>query len=465
MIDILSIEPHKVSADLRGYAIGIYGGPGLGKAQPNSTLLPTPDGIKSMGELRPGDKVFNRMGQSVEVLNVFPQGEKPVYELTFADGRSTLSCDEHLWSYVTSRGNLKTVPLKRMIKEGLVKADNKHYRYHIPVPEALEYTEKVFPVDPYVVGAFLGDGSTTLHYLTLSSVDEFIPDKIAAILNCETEKTSEYNHSWAFFKGRHENGTKRLLTTLDIFHEIDEVIGNSFEKTIPAQYLEGSVAQRLSLLKGLLDTDGSVSSKGGRVSFHSVNYELAQGVVDLARSLGFVASINAYDRTDKVSVEFLVSIQGLKYMDQIFSLPRKTEIMDAYLTNSTKKNARKTVSLKKIEFSHNEESTCISVEGDEQLYVTENYIVTHNTSTALQSEKPLLMAAESGYKTHPGTMAVDINSWTDALTVIAQLKNPKAKEMYSTIIIDTLDDLVFYAEQYVLQVNGASKMADIPWGK
>lgn len=61
-------------------------------------------------------------------------------------------------------------------------------------------------------------------------------------------------------------------------------------------------------------------------------------------------------------------------------------------------------------------------------------------------------------------MAVDINSWTDALTVIAQLKNPKAKEMYSTIIIDTLDDLVFYAEQYVMQVNGVSQMSDVPWG-
>ena len=195
MIDILSIEPHKVSADLRGYAIGIYGGPGLGKAQPNSTLLPTPDGVKSMGELRPGDKVFNRKGQSVEVLNVYPQGKKSVYEVTFADGRNTLSCEEHLWTYVTSRGNLKTVPLKRMIKEGLVKADGKHYRYHIPVPEALEYKEKSFPVDPYVVGAFLGDGSTTLPYLMLSSADEFIPNKIAEILECQTEKTSDYNYN------------------------------------------------------------------------------------------------------------------------------------------------------------------------------------------------------------------------------------------------------------------------------
>lgn len=464
MIDILNIDPHEVSADLKGYAIGIYGGPGLGKAQPNSTLLPTPDGVKSMGELRPGDRVFNRKGQPTKVLNVYPQGKKSVYELTFADGRSTLSCEEHLWTYVTSRGNLKTVPLKRMIKEGLVKTDGKHYRYHIPIPEALEYKEKILPVDPYVVGALLGDGSTTLSYLMLSSADEFIPNKIAEILKCQTEKTSKHNYNWVFFNGHHSNGTRKLINTFEALCEVPEVIGNSFEKTIPPLYFEGSVNQRASLLRGLLDTDGSISAKGGRVSYYSVNYELAQGVVDLARSLGFIASINAYDRTDKASVEFLVSIQGLEHKDQLFSLPRKVDIMAAYLGNGMKKNSRKTISLRKIEYSHDEESTCISVAGEEALYVTENYIVTHNTSVSLQAEKPLLIAAEKGYKTIPNTMAVDVNSWTDLLTVASQLKKPEAQEKYKTIVLDTLDDFVFAAEQYVLQINGVSKMSEINYG-
>lgn len=67
-------------------------------------------------------------------------------------------------------------------------------------------------------------------------------------------------------------------------------------------------------------------------------------------------------------------------------------------------------------------------------------------------------------KTHAGVMAVDVHSWTDILTVVAQLKSPDAQEKYKTIVIDTLDDLVFYAEQYVLQVNGVSKMSDVPYG-
>ena len=86
------------------------------------------------------------------------------------------------------------------------------------------------------------------------------------------------------------------------------------------------------------------------------------------------------------------------------------------------------------------------------------------TTTAVQAERPLLIAAEKGYKTLPNVLAVDVNSWTDILTVASQLKRPEAQEKYATIVIDTLDELVFYAEQYVLQVNGVSKMNEIGYG-
>lgn len=67
-------------------------------------------------------------------------------------------------------------------------------------------------------------------------------------------------------------------------------------------------------------------------------------------------------------------------------------------------------------------------------------------------------------KTISGAMAVDVNSWPDILTVVSQLKKPEAQELYKTIVIDTLDELVFYAEQYILQANGVSKPTDIPYG-
>jgi GTPase SAR1 family protein len=87
------------------------------------------------------------------------------------------------------------------------------------------------------------------------------------------------------------------------------------------------------------------------------------------------------------------------------------------------------------------------------------------TSTALQAPKPLMLATEKGYLTHPGTMAVDITSWTDALSAVAQLRKPEVKERFQTIIIDTIDLLVDMGEDYVCQTNGVKTLSDIPWGQ
>ena len=86
------------------------------------------------------------------------------------------------------------------------------------------------------------------------------------------------------------------------------------------------------------------------------------------------------------------------------------------------------------------------------------------TSTALKASRTLLLACEAGYKSIPGILAADIHSWTDALSVASQLKKPQAIEKFDTIVIDTLDELVFYAEQHVLSSNGAKTLSDIPWG-
>jgi hypothetical protein len=86
------------------------------------------------------------------------------------------------------------------------------------------------------------------------------------------------------------------------------------------------------------------------------------------------------------------------------------------------------------------------------------------TSTALKAPKPLMFATEKGYLTHPGTMAADITSWTDALSASAQLRKPEVKERFQTIIIDTIDLLVDMGEDYICQTNGVKTIADIPWG-
>jgi hypothetical protein len=86
------------------------------------------------------------------------------------------------------------------------------------------------------------------------------------------------------------------------------------------------------------------------------------------------------------------------------------------------------------------------------------------TTTALQAPNPILAACEVGYKAIPNTIAFDVHSWTDMLSFVSQLKKPEAKERFDTVVIDTLDELVFYAEEFVLSKHGVSTLSDIPWG-
>lgn len=86
------------------------------------------------------------------------------------------------------------------------------------------------------------------------------------------------------------------------------------------------------------------------------------------------------------------------------------------------------------------------------------------TTTASQAPKPLFLACEAGYKAIPGVMAVDIHSWADVMTVASQLKKPEARERFETIVIDTYDEFVFYAEEYLCATAGVKTLNDIPWG-
>ena len=89
---------------------------GSGKAQPNSTKIPTPDGWKLLGDIKVGDYVFNRLGKPVKVLGVYPQGELEVYNVLFEDGRSTLCNDEHLWTCYDADLKPKTLTTREIMK-------------------------------------------------------------------------------------------------------------------------------------------------------------------------------------------------------------------------------------------------------------------------------------------------------------------------------------------------------------
>lgn len=377
----------------------LAGIPGCGKAQPVDTIIPTPDGDKRLGDIAVGDYVFDRLGRPTKVLGVFPQGKLDNYKVTFKDGRSTYCNDEHLWSYYTSkRNNLKTVPLKTFIENGLclesqIKKYNKHHhKFYIPTNECVDYSHKDYFVHPYIIGAFLGDGCCLQKQLTISSNDEFIVKKISSLLPIKNKykKNSDKNYNWTFkaLNPQYSNIRQEYIYTSDIFGDFSkELMCYSYDKRIPSIYLYGDREQRLELLRGLLDTDGSISINENRfnITFTTTSFSLMQDFTKLVRSLGFntgkIHVDNRNKHTNGCCYDTTLLIDN-ENKEELFSLPRKCAI--GKIAKSYHKRARydRTCIIDIEKMPEKEEMVCIYVDNDEHLYLTNDFIVTHNTTWA-----------------------------------------------------------------------------------
>ena len=370
--------------------LGIYVGlAGTGKAMPKDTLIPTPDGEKLLGEIKVGDFVFDRKGHPTKVLGVYDRGVRRCFELTFSDGRKTRCCDEHIWPCYTSKKNLKNLTLQEMMEKGIRISAKSGARFRMPINGCVEFSEKELPVHPYILGVFLGDGCCKERYLTLSSNDLPVVEKVAKLLNATAEKLSENNYSWRFMKGG------KAITTKEVFGDIASwVMRGSNEKAIPAYYLHGSSDQRIALLQGLFDTDGSVSSKSnGLASFSTTSSELYAGVSYLLRSLGLPTSTSSkavcrgrVKQNGTCSTDYVVRTH-LKpdQFDVCFSLPRQIEKLKAVF-GAFKRPSKCTerVALTDVREIEPCDQVCILVDNPEHLFLANDFLVTHNTHRAIE---------------------------------------------------------------------------------
>lgn len=391
------IYNHVIGGAVKGTLTIRSGSSGLGKALPNSTVIPTPIGWRRVDEIKQGDYLFDAFGKPTKVLNIYPQGIKEVYQVTFKDGRVAKCCDEHLWSYNTcsQKENAKkqrkfyTKTLKEISKETLQNKDGT-YRILVPMQMAVEYKEKNHYLSPYVMGLLLGDGSFRQHpsnkSLQFSSEDEELPESIGKVMGWFVKKGSINNYNWYFSTKKKQDAPHEKINVWveDALKEQPELINtDSKTKFIPREYIEDSIENRYELLRGLLDSDGRVDNKG-RISYFTISEQLRDGVIEIARSLGFKTHVTI-DSHKETNIGYIVSIQG-KPEDKIklFKLKRKKDIIENWYNSTTRfeKNTHNPiVKIEKLDYS--EEMTCFYVDNDEHLFLTEDFIVTHNTRSAV----------------------------------------------------------------------------------
>lgn len=380
--------------NLRGALLA--GAPGTGKAQPLTAKIKTPGGWSTMGEMYAGKEIIAKDGSVCKVIDVFPQGQKEIFKITFADGRSTECCKEHLWSITRRTANDEH--FKEIITtEKLIEYNSRslYKRLYVDLIDSEDNVSTDFDLHPYILGVYLGDGgsSGTANTVTITTPDEFIINEINKYLPLDC-KLSISMHK---FKCASYRVVKSINSTPNVRDSIKQSLKDlklcgllSHEKFIPKEYLNGSHQQRLELLQGLMDTDGTCDIQS-TCSYSTTSEQLALDVQYLVRSLGGIAKISlklptySYLGEKKLGrISYQVNIRYKKPSD-LFRLPKKKI--------RTKDDGQYSEYLRlridKIESIGFKEAQCISIDHPEHLYVTDDFIVTHNTFMGLATAQCL----------------------------------------------------------------------------
>ena len=354
---------------------------GFGKMEPVSSLIPTPFGYKKMGDIKVGDKVFGSDGKEHNVIGIFPHKNKPIYKVTFTDESFCRCGMEHLWIVKTPNDKVwKVKSLEEIAKSGL-EWKNSHghtYKYKIPLAEPINYNNVNHLIHPYILGICIGDGNMCNCGINISIPDSEIETsvKIKSLLNENYTLSENRSGSCPRYRIVKSDRSNNNAYINEIKRLGLNVHGN--EKFIPDEYKIDSVSNRIELLRGLMDSDGSISYHN-KIRYSTNSERLANDVCELVTSLGGVARVHLYkrERNGLIMKEYTVIIQ-IKINP--FSLKRKA---DRYNPTFKKYCVRK---IKSVEYDGNEDAQCIAVDSEDHSYVTSKYhIVTHNTIAAIVS--------------------------------------------------------------------------------
>lgn len=367
-----------------------------GKMQPLYSRVLTPTGWKTMGEIQKGDMVMSENLEPVMVSETFEHKQKDIYRISFKDGRIVDCGKDHLWkvwarSYKNSKGGLpdwQVIDTEEIIRKLSLVRD----RVYVPLISPVDSANVELPLDPYFMGALIGDGCLR-EKVAIESSDPDIIEKCMSSLgddfyfkkrDKEISKSSCYN---ILCKSTYRKKKNPIWIKLE---ELGLAGKYSYEKEIPEIYLNSSLEQKMELIRGLMDTDGTLcvkkSGEYGSLEYSTSSEKLAKQVQNLIWSIGGWAKI-AVKKTfykdkngEKIHCRpcYRVRIKHPNSSEFFFCKRKKDK------TLWDKKKITNKVEIVKIEKLENKEDCkCLEIKSDSRLYITDNFIVTHNTTIAL----------------------------------------------------------------------------------
>ncbi len=373
------------------------------EAQPLGSKILTPDGWQTMADMRVGSTVVGVDGRPATITQVKDCGEHEIYRFLFSDGTAAECSPNHLWTVekVWGKRERTTLSAKKIADRfcHISPGGQTQYLYRVPTCAPVEFSQQApLPLHPYLVGALLGDGSVgqvPLHCACLTTVDQEIVEQFDALLpeGCVTRFDGGMGYRIVDERGRQGNKPDKRSRARRAVVDAGIAGMRSGDKRIPHQYLFATPADRLALLQGLMDTDGSASNAGA-ASFHTSSEGLAEDVRFLVQSLGGTATFN-------------VKPDARHYKDQF--------VLHLALTAPLSRLSRKLAAAKPrrhppgrtiiaVERKQAEPVRCISIDRNDGLYVTDHCIVTHNSA---HYERPEMIEAALADNTR---VQIDISS-------------------------------------------------------
>jgi hypothetical protein len=331
------------------------------------TLVPTPTGWTTIGDITAGDTVIGRDGKPAAVLGTSSiRDDRPCYRVTFVDGTSVVTDASHRWLVIDRRNptwgevTRTTETMAEDLRIDYGYTDSKpSYRWAVPQAEPIDLPEVSLPIAPYVLGVWLGDGDSRAP--TVSQAEQDVPVLVTALAARGTTARRISGHTAPRL---YLDGLYRPLRE-------ESLLGH---KHIPSRYLRASAAQRLELLRGLMDTDGHVTRRGW-CTFVTSRSSFAGQVLELLRSLGHrptvIATPDDRSRTGEVIKVGFQSRPGLVP----FSFPRKAE-----RCATVRASRQLTRSIMAIDPVPSAPVRCIGVDNEDHLFLVGHGMVpTHNT--------------------------------------------------------------------------------------
>ena len=424
----------------------ICGQAGVGKCLTNDTRVKTPQGEILMGDIKVGDSVITPKNTISKVLEVYPQPEqKDCYRVNLKDGRY-VDCDEDQLFYVGEIKRYKKPDYKILTLKEIIENSKNHKKgikkYFIPYSEAIDVNSKndELPLNPYVLGLLIGDGSMTAGVgFTNKSVQtiKYLREYIESNFENYTLKFSENCQNGCDYRivqkdfdpeGKTKEESKHKVK--EILKELDLYGKNSHTKFIPQIYKNANTENKLELVKGLIDTDGYIM-KGGGTSYCTVSEQLAKDFAEIIWSLGGNAKIK------KGKVKYLNTFN--EYYNIRFTLPFK--LGQVSKTNELKferyqerlggNEYRQHLKFDSIEYIGKKDTTCILIDDPDHLYLVNDYITVHNTFHVTSKLKELLGSQPGPWYYHSGAKASAVSFYMKTF-----------EERKSLIVWDEADSLL-----------------------